>query len=139
MGNDRRRRSIVPESWTDFYRDTHIPAAVRVGGRLCLTGHTGTLDDGTFPEGAEAQIRQTFRNIAVTLAEAGAGWDDVVEVSTYHVDLDVQRDVLLQVAAEYLVDPYPAWTAVGVIALFEPDAMVEISCVAVVDDDPTAG
>ena len=106
---------------------------------MCLTGHTGTLDDGTFPEGAEAQIRQTFRNIAVTLAEAGAGWDDVVEVTTYHVDLDDQRDVLLQVAAEYLVDPYPAWTAVGVIALFEPDAIVEISCVAVVDDDPTAG
>ena len=120
--------------WADFHRQTHIPAAVAVGGRIHVTGHTGTLEDGTFPDGAEAQMRQTFRNIALTLAEAGATWDDVVEITTYHVDLDAQRELVLRVAGEFLSDPYPAWTAVGIDALFEPDAQVEISCIALVDE-----
>jgi enamine deaminase RidA (YjgF/YER057c/UK114 family) len=36
------------------------------------------------------------------------------------------------VAAEFLEDPYPAWTAVGVTELLLPEALIEISCVAVV-------
>jgi enamine deaminase RidA (YjgF/YER057c/UK114 family) len=31
-------------------------------------------------------------------------------------------------------DPYPAWTAVGVTELILPEALVEISCVAVTTD-----
>ena len=41
-----------------------------------------------------------------------------------------QADAVLRVAAEFLVDPYPAWTAVGVTELILPEALVEISCVA---------
>jgi enamine deaminase RidA (YjgF/YER057c/UK114 family) len=39
--------------------------------------------------------------------------------------------VLLAVAAEFLQDPFPAWTAVGVTELIDPEAVIEISCVAV--------
>jgi len=127
-----RSRSIVPAFWATFYQETHIPAAILAEGRLYVTGHTGTLDDGSFPDGAEAQIRQTFRNIGTTLAEAGASWDDVVELRTYHVNLADQGEVLLRVAAEFLDDPYPAWTASGVAELFEPEALVEVSCLALI-------
>lgn len=40
--------------------------------------------------------------------------------------------MLLAVAAEFLTEPYPAWTAVGVTELFDSEAVIEISCVAVV-------
>lgn len=129
-----RGRSIVPGFWADFYEETHIPAAILARGHLYVTGHTGTLDDGTFPDGEEAQIRQTFRNLGVTLAEAGATWDEVVELTTYHVGLAAQAEPLLRVAGEFLRDPYPAWTATGVTGLFEPEALVEISCIALVSD-----
>jgi enamine deaminase RidA (YjgF/YER057c/UK114 family) len=56
----------------------------------------------------------------------------VVEIHSYHVGYRAHADVVLQVAAEFLDDPYPAWTAVGVTELFEPEALVEVSCVAVV-------
>jgi enamine deaminase RidA (YjgF/YER057c/UK114 family) len=36
------------------------------------------------------------------------------------------------VAPEFLAKPYPAWTDVGFTELFEPDAVVEISCVAII-------
>jgi enamine deaminase RidA (YjgF/YER057c/UK114 family) len=122
--------------WADFYEETHIPAAVRVGDTLRVTGHTGETVDGVFSADVEEQIRQVFRNIAFTLTEAGAGWTDVVEINSYHVGLLNQAESVLKVAAEFLEDPYPAWTAVGVTELILPEALVEISCVAIIPTDP---
>ncbi len=130
------REAIVPAVWADFYEETHIPAAVRVGDTLRVTGHTGETADRVFSDGAEEQIRQVFRNIALTLAEIGASWSNVVEINSYHVGLLNQAEAVLKVAAEFLEDPYPAWTAVGVTELILPDALVEISCVASVHTDP---
>jgi len=130
-GDNRDRQVIVPQVWADFYEETHIPAAVRVGNTLRLTGHTGESAEGTFSSDPETQIRQVFRNIGSTLVEAGAHWSDVVEINSYHVGLLSQAEVTLRVAAEFLEDPYPAWTAVGVTELILPEALVEISCVAV--------
>ena len=98
---------------------------------LRLTGHTGEMADGSFSTDVETQIRQVFHNIGLTLAEAGVEWADVVEINSYHVGLQMQAEALLRVAAEFLEDPYPAWTAVGVTELIIPEALVEISCVAV--------
>jgi enamine deaminase RidA (YjgF/YER057c/UK114 family) len=127
----RKRDVIVPSVWTDFYDETQIPAAVRVGDTLYVTGHTGETADGSFPDDPEAQIRGTFANIALTLADAGATWSDVVALTTYHIGLRGQTAMLLTVAAEFLDMPYPAWTAVGVTELWPPEAIVEISCIAV--------
>ena len=125
------RDGVVPEHWTDFYESTHIPAAVRDRDRLYVTGHTGEDSEGIFSPDPEVQIRQTFQNVSLTLATAGASWADVVELNSYHVGLRAQSDVLIAVAGEFLGDPYPAWTAAGVTELFDEGAVVEISCTAV--------
>lgn len=138
-GKRRTRQVLVPAAWSDFYEETRIPAAVRVGDMLRLTGHTGETADGVFSADPESQIRQTFRNIALTLAEADATWSDVVEINSYHVGLVNQAEAILEIAAEFLEDPYPAWTAVGVTELILPDALVEISCVAVLPGVPLSG
>jgi enamine deaminase RidA (YjgF/YER057c/UK114 family) len=127
-----KRDVVVPKAWRDFYEATHIPAAVRVGNTLRLTGHTGDMADGTFSADPETQARQTFRNIALTLSEAGVTWSDVVEITSYRVGSRARTDALLKVASEFLEDPYPAWTDVGVTELFEPDAVVEVSCIAII-------
>jgi enamine deaminase RidA (YjgF/YER057c/UK114 family) len=127
-----KREAIVPEVWVDFYEETRIPAAIRVGDTLRLTGHTGETADGVFSAEPEVQIRQTFRNIALTLAEVGATWADVVEIHSYRVGLQRQAETLLRVAAEFLEDPYPAWTDVGVTELFLSEAVVEIRCLAMI-------
>jgi enamine deaminase RidA (YjgF/YER057c/UK114 family) len=126
---------IVPEVWADFYEATRIPAAVRVGDTLRVTGHTGETADGVFSADPELQIRQVFRNISLTLAEAGLTWSNVVEINSYHVGLLNQAEAVLRIAAEFLEDPYPAWTAVGVTELILAEALVEISCVAVAPTD----
>lgn len=138
MAEDRfeapRREVIVPPVWRPFYQQTSIPAGVRVGDTLRVTGHTGDNADGVYPEDVEDQIRMTFSNIALTLAAAGARWSDVIEIDSYHVGLRDQAGAILTIAAEFLDAPYPAWTAVGVTELFPPKALIEIRCVAVLGD-----
>jgi enamine deaminase RidA (YjgF/YER057c/UK114 family) len=124
------RNGVVPGHWTDFYEETHIPAAVREGDRLYVTGHTGEDSDGNFSADPGTQIRQTFRHISATLSKGGASWADVVALNSYHVGLQAQAAVLIGIAGEFLSDPFPAWTAVGVTELFDEGAVVEISCVA---------
>jgi len=126
------RDAVVPSDWTDFYKETHIPAAVWAGDTLRVWSHAGETPDDVFPEDAEEQLRGAFRNITSTLAEAGASWSDVVEINSYHVGLRSQADFLLSVVAEFLKAPYPAWTPVGVTELWPAEAVVEIRCVAVV-------
>lgn len=120
----------VPAHWREFYDATGVPAAVTVGETVRLTGHTGTTADGSFPAEVSEQVRQTFRNIGDTLSQVGCTWADVVELVSYHVGLRAQAEMLLAVATEFREPPFPAWTAVGVTELFEPEALVEISCVA---------
>jgi enamine deaminase RidA (YjgF/YER057c/UK114 family) len=126
------RNKVVPAHWTNFYESTHIPAAVRDGDRLYVTGHTGEDSDGSFSADPETQIRQTFCHIDATLSKGGASWADVVELNSYHVGLRAQAEALIAIAGEFLSDPYPAWTAVGVTELFDDQAVVEISCIATV-------
>jgi enamine deaminase RidA (YjgF/YER057c/UK114 family) len=129
------RKAIVPDVWAGFYEETHIPAAVRVGNTLRVTGHTGETADGVFSGDVEEQVRQVFRNLGLTLVEGEAAWADVVEINSYHVGLIDQAGIVLKVAAEFLEDPYPAWTAVGVTELIVAEALIEISCVAILPTD----
>lgn len=126
------RAAIVSPAWAAFYEVSGVPAAVRVVDTLRVTGHTGENSDGEFPSDPEEQIRGTFRNIAMTLAEAGCRWRDVVELTSYHVGLRAHfPKIAFKVASEFLEKPYPAWTAVGVTELYDLDAVVEISCIAI--------
>lgn len=129
----RREGAIVPDIWREFYLHTHVPAAMRTDNLLRLTGHTGETPDGAFSDDVRVQIRQTFENIAVTLTEGGSSWENVIEINSYHVGLQEQADALLEVASEFLTDPFPAWTAVGVTELILLNAIVEISCIARLD------
>ncbi len=126
----REREAFIPTVWKAFYEETGVPAAVKSGRNLYVAGHTGESADGTFPADADAQVRGTFRNIEITLTEAGLGWADVIAVTSYHVGFRGQAATLAAIAAEFLTEPLPAWTAVGVTELIDPEAVVEISCVA---------
>jgi enamine deaminase RidA (YjgF/YER057c/UK114 family) len=126
------RDAIVTPLWQGFYDATGTPAAVRTGRKGRLTGHTGTRPDGSFSPDPADQLRQTFANIADTLAAVGCSWADVEEITAYHVGIKEQGDLALVVAAEFASPPFPAWSAVGVTELCEPDAVVEIRVIATV-------
>lgn len=103
---------------------------VECDGFIFLTGLTGTRPDGTISTEPELQIRDAFRNVESVLKNAGLGFRDVIEMTTYHVNIQQHLAVFRSIRAEYVVEPYPAWTAIEISSLIEQGALVEIRVVA---------
>jgi enamine deaminase RidA (YjgF/YER057c/UK114 family) len=125
-------RTFLVPAGTEFLRDQyHFSQGVRVGDTIWVSGQGGFDESFGIGETTEAQARQAFRNIARVLAEAGASLDDVVEVTSFHVDM-AEIGAVLAAAREAFPRHRPAWTAVGVAALVLPAMRVEIRATAVV-------
>ena len=43
------REAFIPSVWRAFYEETGVPAAVRNGRTLYVTGHTGSWQTGSSP------------------------------------------------------------------------------------------
>ena len=78
----------------------------------------------------ETQFTQAFEHCKTTLEAAGASFDDVVEMTTFHVGLQQHIAAFMKVKDRYMNDPYPAWTAIGITELAFPGALVEIKLTA---------
>lgn len=127
---------IIPEGQQILYDRFHYAPAVRDGDRLYCSGVLGTGPDGKVPAELEAQITQAFENLKVVLAAAGASFEDVFEVSTFHMDMASEMGTFVKVKDRYLTEPYPAWTAVGVSQLAFPGARIEIKAIAHLHEGP---
>jgi enamine deaminase RidA (YjgF/YER057c/UK114 family) len=82
------------------------------------------------PADPETQIRSAFEKIGEVLALDGLDHSAVVEMTTYHVGLEDHFDRFNAIRAEYVREPFPAWTAVEVAGLRRKGAIVEIRVIA---------
>lgn len=103
--------------------------AVTAGDTIYLSGVVAGLAKGETD--LAPGYDRAFKMIAATLARAGASWDDVVDITTYHTDIGAHIDGFVAVKNKYVKAPFPTWTAIGVSRLYEPTAVVEIKVVAV--------
>ena len=104
------------------------------GQWVAIAGQVALDADGKFVgEGdAEAQTRQVFANLDAALKAAGATWDNVVKLNYYLTDM-AGLPALRTVRDEYVdTTRPPASTAVQVVALFRPEALIEIEAYAVI-------
>ncbi|MCW1932113.1 RidA family protein [Pararhodobacter zhoushanensis] len=123
-------KAIIPPGSGDAVRQLALSPGVLSGGHLFLTGMTGSAPTGEMPVDPEAQFSNAFDKIGAVLAEAGLGFDAVVEMTTYHVGLRDHFDTFAAVRRHYVQDPFPAWTAVEVAGLRRDGALVEIRVIA---------
>jgi reactive intermediate/imine deaminase len=103
-------------------------SAVRIGDILYLSGQMGFREDGTLPEGMEAQARQTMENIRAVLAGAGLGFRDVFHCTVMLADMN-QWAAFNEVYLEYFSDPLPTRSAFGANGL-ALGGLVEVECQA---------
>ena len=128
---------FVPEGQEDFTERFHAAPAVRAGDFVYISGVVGFIPEGEArtPEAYEAAIRDTFERVAKALEAAGAGWDDVAEMTTFHVDMREHQEIFRTVREEYVAErPYAAWTGIGVEKLWVDSLFVEIRVVAYLGD-----
>ncbi|UUX48842.1 RidA family protein [Nisaea acidiphila] len=128
-----RKRAIVPPALRAAAEQLKMSPAILSGGHLFLTGSTGGNADGTMPGDAAIQMRNALGKIGAILAEAGVGFDAVVEMTTYHVGLREHFEAIDRVRLEHFSEPFPAWTAVEVAGLRRDGAVIEIRVIAEMD------
>ena len=124
------KRSIVPEGLESNYTGWHFSPALESNGFLFLSGCTGTRPDGSLSDDPAEQARDAFRKIELSLRAAGCDFSHVVEMTTYHVGLQAQLEAFKAVKDEFIPEPYPAWTAIGVSEFAVPGAVIEIRIIA---------
>jgi len=116
------------EAFEDRWHFSHVVAA---RGLLLVSGVTGTGVDGVVASDPAEQFDQAFAHLGRYLEAAGASLSDVVEMTTYHVDLRRHLDAFMETKDRWIAPPYPAWSAIGVSELITEGALVEIRAVAV--------
>lgn len=121
----------------DLYRQV----AVATGSKMVfIAGQVARTADGE-PVGTgdmAAQVEQCFINLGVALAEAGASFDDVAKLTVYVVDWTPDKmagwvEGVERVSARLGITTAPPLTGIGVAALAEPDLLVEVEAIAVID------
>ena len=116
--NEEERR--FQEEWG--YSD-----AIIVGDTIYLSGVVVGQREG---ESLEAAYDRTYRRIGAILTRAGASWDDVVDITSYHTDVTTQMPAIVAVHRRYVQAPFPAWTAIDVDRLIPDRGITEIKIVA---------
>jgi reactive intermediate/imine deaminase len=113
---------------------SHYTDAVKAGGLLFLSGIVPVDEQGNLVGGdAAEQARQVFRNMQLVLEAAGCGFEDVVRVTHYLLNVD-DRPAINPVRKEFFGEAKPASTLVEVSALAVPGALLEIEAVAAIPD-----
>lgn len=104
--------------------------AVRAGDLLFCSGVIGLEADGTVPSEPARQFGLAFQALGETLMHHGCKAEDVVDLTTFHVDFPTHMDRFMLARATFLDERSSAWTAVGVAALGYPGSIVEIKAIA---------
>lgn len=103
-----------------------------------LAGQVAHLADGSLVGEGDlaAQIEQAYVNVGAAVQSVGGSFDDVVRLTVYVVDWHPDKigslgEGIRRAASRLGVDTRKAMTLIGVAALVEPDLLVEVEAIAV--------
>ena len=129
-------KTLLPPGWP---RPKGYANGVSARGRIIVTaGVVGWNAEERFErEDLAGQFRQILINMLAILAEDGAGPQHIVRMTCYVTDVEEYRARLAEIGAAWreLIGKYfPAMAVIGVTALVEPLARIEIETMAVVPE-----
>lgn len=122
---------MFPKAKQSIYEAYGYSAAVRSGGFLFVSGQVGANETGNAVADPAAQFDKAFENLQDVLNAGGYGFDDVVDVTTFHVNMHEHFEAFS--AAKQKASPkspFPNWTAIGVVTLADPGLLLEIKVTA---------
>jgi enamine deaminase RidA (YjgF/YER057c/UK114 family) len=135
---DGPKSCVAPVGWPD---GLPVSAACRKGDYVFVAGQLATTPDGSVaPRGDHGgQARRAYERVAETLAAAGGGMDDVLDICSFHLDprgmvpcesvhMETWRDTPIPNAA--------SWTAIGMPGLWLPGALAQYRVIADLSPGP---
>ena len=115
---------IVPESARKTYESWHFAPAVSHGDLIFFSGVVGR------GESLEDEFRDAWQSLGETLLAAGVGYEDIIDSTLYVVDLQKNAATMARVKDEFIKEPYPASTWIGITELVIPGTRAEIKVTA---------
>lgn len=110
-----KRDAIFPAGRQALYDLHSYSAAIRSGDLLFVSGQVGSREDGSPEPDYARQVQLAFDNLAAVLKAAGASFEDVVDVTSFHTDPEKQWETFMPIRQKMIGEaPYPNWTAIGV-------------------------
>lgn len=126
-----QRETIFPAGSQEVYEQYGYSAAIRSGDFLFASGQVGVNEDGSPVKEPGPQIEKAFENLRLLLDAAGCSLEDIVDITSFHVDMHSHFDVFASAKqATFPTAPFPNWTAIGVSTLADPAIIFEIKVVA---------
>jgi reactive intermediate/imine deaminase len=109
--------------------------AVRVGTHIYVSGTIPFGEDGHIVGNGDPYLQtiQILKNIDKALSKAGASIKDVVRTRMYVTNIENWEDIG-RAHGEYFREIKPATTMVEVSKLIEPEILVEIEALAIIED-----
>ena len=132
------REIIIPDGMEQIVERAGYAPAVKVGATVFCAGQVGRTRELEVIHDPEAQFLACWDNLKVLLDAAGCTFEDVVEMTTYHVQMSVHMSVFREVKNRVFPRGTCTWTAIGVSELAHPGLLVEIQCVAIQPSATTA-
>lgn len=126
------REIIVPVAMKSIVERAGYAPAIRVKNLVFCAGQVGRDANMNVINDPERQFEACWDNLATVLSEAGCRFEDVVEMTTYHVGLWQHMDVFREVKDRIFPRGTCAWTCIGVSELAHPGLLVEIKVVAAI-------
>ena len=124
---------IVPAGFEATYERFQFAPAVRKGNTIFVSGVIGSDDKGQALDTPDAEFAAAFEQLKFTLEQAGATLADVVELTSFHVNIGEELGAFMKAKAAVMSEPHPAWTAIGCTALAIPGTRAEVKATAIID------
>lgn len=116
---------------------TQVVETTGPGRTVYLSGQLGMTTGGAFagpPGDFRAQATQCFKNLKAGLASVGAGFEHVVKITNFFVDMS-HLPIFFEVRDKFVnTKAPPASTAIEIKRLARDGALFEIEAVAVIPD-----
>ncbi len=125
---------VIPPGQERVYQSWHFAPAVKAGNTIYVSGVIGMGADGKVPADPAEEFTNAFAQLATTLEAAGATLDDIVEMTTFHVDMSDTLGPFVAAKDAAITEPYPAWTAIGCTELAVPGGRAEVKVTALLAD-----
>ena len=122
------RGPVIPAGSEKTYERFHFAPAYRVDDTLYVSGVIGTGDD------ADEEFASAFESLQATLEAAGFSLGDVVDMTSFHVDMSNTLGPFMAARDAVMSEPWPAWTAIGCTELAIPGARAEVKVTAILSD-----
>ncbi len=121
---------IVPPGMEQVVPQFGYAPGLVASGFLFMAGQLGRDDEMRVIEDPEAQMTRAWQNVIAILVAGGCAVRDIVDVTTFHVELRRHLALYRQVRDRFMQGHAPPWTAIGVSELSRPGLIVEIKCIA---------